>query len=141
MMARNHQVLCKLMELKVITIEFYRLLKFHNMTRWRVSFVVGNPKRIKSMYQVKTNVDSGVFKAIQKVAIEAFDIKEEQFKLFVLRYQNSRDVIYHRGTRSKHTKCPNLLCTLGPPVSKGYTSTEFTNFLLNKCATYYLVMV
>ncbi|CCH65564.1 hypothetical protein RINTHM_11040 [Richelia intracellularis HM01] len=51
------------------------------------------------MYQVKTNVDSGVFKAIQKVAIEALAIKEEQFKLFVLRYQNSRDIIYHRGTR------------------------------------------
>ena len=39
---------------------------------WRVGFVVGNALGIKGLGQVKTNVDSGVFKAIQKAAIAAF---------------------------------------------------------------------
>ena len=118
MMAKNHQLLYELMELKIITIEFYGLSKSYNITRWQV-FFVGNPKKIKSMYQVKTNVGSGVLKAIQKIAIETLAIREKQFKLFVLKYHNRRDVIYHREvitTRLTHLIIQTYFVCLDPCI-------------------------
>ncbi len=45
-------------------IEFQSLSKSYNMTVGRVGFVLGNPTEIKGLGHVKTNVDSGIFKAI-----------------------------------------------------------------------------
>lgn len=47
-----------------LNIEFQSLSKSYNMTAGRVGFVVGNPSEIKGLGRVKTNVDSGIFKAI-----------------------------------------------------------------------------
>ena len=58
---------------KDVAIEFHSTSKSYNMTGWRVGFVVGNATGIKGLGQVKTNVDSGVFKAVQKAAIAAFE--------------------------------------------------------------------
>lgn len=54
-----------------LNIEFQSLSKSYKMTAGWVGFVVGNPTEIKGLGQVKTNVDSGIFKAIQRAAIAA----------------------------------------------------------------------
>ena len=46
--------------------------KAYNMTGWRVAFACGNAQAIKALGTVKTNIDSGVFTAVQDAAIEAF---------------------------------------------------------------------
>ena len=58
---------------KDIALEFHSLSKTYNMTGWRVGFALGNEKIIKALGTVKTNIDSGVFKAIQRAAVSAFD--------------------------------------------------------------------
>ncbi len=52
-------------------IEFNSLSKTFNMTGWRIGYAVGNKEIIKSLGKYKTNVDSGVFNAVQYAAIEA----------------------------------------------------------------------
>lgn len=56
---------------KDVAIEFYSLSKTYNMTGWRVAFAAGNPALVAGLGKVKTNVDSGVFRAVQRAAIAA----------------------------------------------------------------------
>ncbi len=53
------------------TIEFYSLSKTYNMTGWRVGYAVGNATLVGALGKIKTNVDSGVFGAVQEAAIAA----------------------------------------------------------------------
>ncbi|MCC6751574.1 MAG: LL-diaminopimelate aminotransferase [Deltaproteobacteria bacterium] len=54
-------------------IEFHSLSKTYNMTGWRVAFAVGNATLVGALGKIKTNVDSGVFGAVQEAAIAALD--------------------------------------------------------------------
>lgn len=54
-------------------IEFHSLSKTFNMTGWRIGFAVGHPAIISSLATVKSNVDSGVFNAIQAAGAVALD--------------------------------------------------------------------
>jgi LL-diaminopimelate aminotransferase len=54
-----------------IAVEFHSLSKTYDMTGWRVGMAVGNAEVVKLLGQVKTNVDSGIFQAVQLAAIEA----------------------------------------------------------------------
>lgn len=54
-------------------IEFYSLSKTYNMTGWRVGFAVGNAELVAALGKIKTNMDSGVFGAVQEAAIAALE--------------------------------------------------------------------
>jgi LL-diaminopimelate aminotransferase len=56
-----------------IGLEFHSLSKTHNMTGWRVGMAVGNAELIRLLGQIKTNLDSGIFQAVQRAAIVALD--------------------------------------------------------------------
>ena len=56
---------------KDVGIEFHSLSKTYNMTGWRLGFAVGNAESISALSIIKTNIDSGVFKAIQRAGVEA----------------------------------------------------------------------
>ena len=56
-----------------VCIEFNSLSKTYNMTGWRIGFACGNKEILAGLLKVKTNVDSGVFEAIQEAAIAAMD--------------------------------------------------------------------
>lgn len=60
------------------TIELFSMSKSYNMTGWRIAFAVGNKDLIKSLYRVKSTVDSGQFQPIQWAAITALQGKEEE---------------------------------------------------------------
>lgn len=119
---------------KEVAIEFHSLSKSYNMTGWRVGFVVGNAQGIKGLSQVKTNVDSGVFKAVQKAAIAAFESTEDQLQAVMSVYQRRRDLIV-KGLQALGwpLKAPQATLYVWVPVPKGYTSTEFVSILLEKC--------
>ena len=57
---------------KDVAIELFSASKAYNMTGWRVAFACGNAQAIKALGTVKSNIDSGVFTAVQDAAIEAF---------------------------------------------------------------------
>ncbi len=58
---------------KDVSVEFHSLSKTFNMTGWRLGFAVGNADIIAALAQVKGNVDSGQFNAIQWAGAEALE--------------------------------------------------------------------
>ncbi len=119
---------------KDIAIEFHSLSKSYNMTGWRVGFVVGNAQGIKGLGQVKTNVDSGVFKAIQRAAIAGLSTTESELQAVMSVYQKRRDIIV-KGLQSLgwQIQAPKATLYVWAPVPKGFTSAEFVTLLLEKC--------
>ena len=64
---------------KDVAVEFYSCSKTFNMTGWRVGWVVGNAAAIESLVQIKSNMDNGVFTAMQRAgaaALEGYDRPE-----------------------------------------------------------------
>ncbi|MEH1942580.1 MAG: pyridoxal phosphate-dependent aminotransferase [Nostoc sp.] len=120
---------------KDVAIEFHSLSKSYNMTGWRVGFVVGNAIGIKGLAQVKTNVDSGVFKAIQTCAIAAYSTTTEaELQAIISVYQNRRNIIVN-GLQSLGwpIQPPKATLYVWTPVPPGYSSAEFVTLLLDKC--------
>ncbi|MDP5339596.1 MAG: LL-diaminopimelate aminotransferase [Nodularia sp. (in: cyanobacteria)] len=119
---------------KDVAIEFHSLSKSYNMTGWRIGFVVGNAIGIQALRQVKTNVDCGVFKAIQKAAIAAYSTSEAELQALISGYQKRRDIIV-QGLQSLGwpIEPPKATLYVWVPVPPGYSSTEFVSLLLDKC--------
>ena len=119
---------------KDVAIEFHSLSKSYNMTGWRVGFVCGAALGIQGLGQVKTNVDSGVFKAIQRAAMAAFQTTEAALQDLMRVYQRRRDLIV-AGLQSLGWPLvpPKATLYVWAPVPQGYTSTEFATLLLEKC--------
>lgn len=78
---------------KDCAIEFYSHSKSYNMTGWRIGFACGNKKAIKALGTIKNNIDSGVFKAIQEAAIEAYNTPKSKTDELNKIYQKRRDII------------------------------------------------
>ncbi|MCQ8894786.1 MAG: LL-diaminopimelate aminotransferase [Methanolinea sp.] len=78
---------------KEVAIEMHSLSKTYNMTGWRIGMAVGNRDIIAGLGRVKTNVDSGVFDAVQRAAISALlgpsDCVEQACRV----YQERRDTL------------------------------------------------
>ncbi len=90
---------------------------------------------IKGLAQVKTNVDSGVFKAIQVCAIAAYsNTTEVELQAIISVYQNRRDIIV-KGLQSLSwpIQPPKATLYVWTPVPPGYSSAEFVTLLLDKC--------
>ncbi len=119
---------------KDVAIEFHSLSKSYNMTGWRVGFVAGNATGIKALGQVKTNVDSGIFKAIQRAAIAGFQTTESDLQALMSVYGQRRDLIVE-GLKSLGwpLEAPKATLYIWAPVPSGYSSTEFVTLLLEKC--------
>ncbi|HSJ54176.1 MAG TPA: aminotransferase class I/II-fold pyridoxal phosphate-dependent enzyme, partial [Anaerolineae bacterium] len=54
-----------------VALEFNSLSKTYNMAGWRVGMAVGNPVAVAALATVKTNIDSGMFRAIQDASVLA----------------------------------------------------------------------
>ncbi|WP_442949405.1 aminotransferase class I/II-fold pyridoxal phosphate-dependent enzyme [Nostoc sp.] len=88
------------------------------------------------MTQVKTNVDSRVFKAIQACAIAAYStITEAELQAIMSAYQNRRDMIVN-GLRSLGwpIQPPKATVYAWTPVPPEYSSVEFVRLLLDNVA-------
>ena len=77
-----------------VAIELNSLSKTFNMAGWRVGMVVGKGEIIKSILQVKSNMDSGMFLGIQKGAVEALNCSKEWFKELNKTYIKRRKIVW-----------------------------------------------
>jgi LL-diaminopimelate aminotransferase len=76
-----------------VGIEMHSLSKTYNMTGWRIGMAVGNEEILAGLGRVKTNIDSGVFNAIQHAAITALTGSQDCVKQACATYQERRDVL------------------------------------------------
>jgi LL-diaminopimelate aminotransferase len=78
---------------KALSVEFHTLSKTYNMAGWRVGFVVGNRQIIQSLRTLKTNLDYGIFAAIQTAAETALRLPDEYLHTVQERYRTRRDFL------------------------------------------------
>lgn len=119
-----------------IALEFHSLSKTYNMTGWRIGFALGNEKVIKALSTVKTNIDSGIFKAIQRAGIAAFETPKDIIEKNNSIYKERRDVaikgLKELGWNIKEPiKATFYLWLSIPPSFK--KSTDFATTMLDKC--------
>jgi LL-diaminopimelate aminotransferase len=74
-------------------IEFYSLSKTYNMTGWRIGFAVGNPTLVAALGKIKTNLDSGVFGAVQEAAVAAMTADQACVAKMRALYRERRDLL------------------------------------------------
>jgi len=115
-------------------IEFHSLSKTFNMTGWRIGFAVGNAQVLASLAKVKSNVDSGIFTAIQQAGIEALlGIDRPEIKAQMDLYRRRRDVLV-RGLRESgwHVSAPDATFFVWSRCLHGLKSMETSARLLDE---------
>lgn len=118
---------------KDVGVEFHSLSKTYNMTGWRLGFVVGNQQVLAGLGKVKSNLDSGVFQAIQEAGITALNLDDSVTDGLRKIYQERRDVLVP-GLKKLGLEVdpPPAAFYVWVTVPKGYTSASFTAHLLEK---------
>jgi LL-diaminopimelate aminotransferase len=118
---------------KEIGIEFHSLSKTFNMTGWRIGFAVGCPEIISVLGRVKTNIDSGIFQAIQEAGIVALNHFDTPIPEIIQIYEKRREVMV-KGLREigLEVEWPKATFYLWIQVPRGYTSTQFATLLLEQ---------
>jgi LL-diaminopimelate aminotransferase len=115
-----------------VAIEFHSLSKTFNMTGWRVGFAVGNPELVAGLGKVKTNVDSGVFQAVQEAAIAALTGDPSVVDDLRAMYRERRDALV-TGLQAIGLACdpPQGTFYVWVPVPRGITAAD----LATRCLT------
>lgn len=118
---------------KDIAIELHSLSKAYNMTGWRIGFAIGNAYAIKALAQLKSNIDTDVFRAIQMAAIAAFNGPTNDIERCNKLYQERRDVAV-AGFRRLGWDVQPIKATfyMWLPVPTGMTSAEFSTVMLEE---------
>ncbi|MGK7928651.1 MAG: aspartate aminotransferase [Spirulina sp.] len=111
---------------KEIGVEFHTLSKTYNMAGWRVGFVVGNSRIIQGLRTLKTNLDYGIFAAIQKAAETALQLPDTYVQDVQERYRSRRDFLI-AGLAELGWNVPKSKATmyLWIPCPVGMKSTDF----------------
>jgi LL-diaminopimelate aminotransferase len=116
-----------------IGVEFHSLSKTYHMTGWRIGMVVGNANMIRALFQVKSNLDSGIPQAIQYAAVEALRGSQERIAERNAIFQRRRDkltkVLNEIGLKAR---IPQATFYVWAKVPSGYTSIDYTRELLDE---------
>ncbi|HET9782026.1 MAG TPA: LL-diaminopimelate aminotransferase [Candidatus Dormibacteraeota bacterium] len=118
---------------KEVGLEFHSLSKTYNMTGWRIGWVCGRPDLVNLIGQLKTNIDSGIFQAVQWAAIEALNGGEDETKaacaVYAKRHRLVADTLNSLGW---DIRPPRATFYVWAPVPKGYDSIGFATRVLDQ---------
>ena len=118
---------------KEVGLEFHSLSKTYNMTGWRIGWVCGRADLIATIGQLKTNIDSGIFQAVQWAAIEALNGGEEETRaacdVYERRHRRVADTLNSLGWSIKP---PRATFYVWAPVPKGFDSISFAGHVLDQ---------
>jgi LL-diaminopimelate aminotransferase len=111
---------------KDVGVEVFSLSKSYNMTGWRCAAVVGNAQAIETYWRLKTNIDSGMFDAVQLAGVAALspDADAEVAAMSEL-YVRRRDLVCEalKGI-GVDVKPPRSTIYVWAPVPEGFASSE-----------------
>jgi len=115
-----------------VGVEFHSLSKTYNMTGWRIGMAVGNAAMIDALMRVKSNLDSGVPQAIQRMAIAALEGPQDCIEEHNAVYQRRRDrLVEALRALGLAVQPPRASLYVWARVPKGYTSMGFAARLLD----------
>jgi len=118
---------------KDVGIEFHSLSKTYNMTGWRIGWAAGNAEIIGGLGRIKSNIDSGIFEAIQVAGIEALEGDQQCLDDMRAIYTERRDILVD-GLKKLgiNAIAPKATFYVWFEVPSGYTSASFAGLLLEK---------
>ena len=120
---------------KEVGVEVFSLSKGYNMTGWRCAAILGNAEAIQSYWRLKTNVDSGLFEAIQMAGVAALEGPEEPLRGMNETYARRRDLVVSAlGAIGVDVASPKGTIYVWAPVPEGHTSTSFCELVLEEAA-------
>jgi len=120
---------------KEVGVEVFSLSKGYNMTGWRCAAILGNAEAIQTYWRLKTNVDSGLFEAIQMAGVAALDGPSGPLEQMNAIYTRRRDLVVS-ALREIGVDVPSPKGTIyvWAPVPEGHTSTSFCELVLEEAA-------
>lgn len=117
-----------------VAIEFHSLSKTYNMTGWRIGMACGSAEAIEALGRVKTNIDSGIFNALQLAGIAALDGPQDCIAEMASIYERRRDLMLEtfEGAGWANLVPPKGSVFVWLPVPDGQDSATFTELLLRE---------
>ena len=120
---------------KEVGVEVFSLSKGFNMTGWRCAAILGNADAVSSYWRLKTNVDSGLFEAVQLAGAAALEGPRERIAEMNEIYAQRRDLVVGAlreiGVGVEKRKGTIYVWA---PVPEGHTSTSFAELVLEEAA-------
>ena len=118
---------------KDVAIEFGSLSKSHNMTGWRIGWCVGSADAVGILGTVKTNLDSGIWDAVQRAGIAALDGPQDHLDRLRAVYQKRRDLVVGTlNTLGWDLEPPLGSIYVWLPTPDGQSSAQFAELLLDR---------
>lgn len=118
---------------KDIGVEVYTLSKTYNMAGWRVGFAVGNAEIIEAINIMQDHLYVSLFPAVQKAAIAALTGNQTCVKELVNLYERRRNALIQACRKvGWDVTAPAGSFFAWLPVPKGFTSEEFSDYVLEK---------
>jgi LL-diaminopimelate aminotransferase len=118
---------------KEVGVEVFSLSKGWNMTGWRTAAVVGNADAVNAYWRLKTNIDSGIFEAVQLAAAAALDAgpPPEMPAIYARRRDLVCDALREIGVE---VTPPKGTIYVWAPVPEGHTSASYCEMVLEESA-------
>ena len=118
---------------KEVGVEIFSISKGWNMTGWRSGLVAGNAEVVERYRQLKTNLDSGMFEAVQRATIAALTESRDFPKEMSEVYRRRRDLVAEGLTAiGLEVTPPRATPYFWVRVPEGHTSESFTELVLEQ---------
>ena len=118
---------------KDVGVEVFSLSKGFNMTGWRCAAILGNEEAIKTYWRLKTNVDSGMFDAIQLAGVAALTGPQGPLVRMNETYARRRDLVVSALREiGVDVTPPKGTIYVWAPVPEGHSSTSFAELVLEE---------
>jgi LL-diaminopimelate aminotransferase len=120
---------------KEVGVEVFSLSKGYNMTGWRTAAILGNPEAVEAYWRLKTNVDSGMFEAVQLAAAAALEDGDGTAREMSATYQRRRDLVCAALAEiGVDVIPPRGTIYIWAPVPEGHTSESYCELVLEESA-------
>jgi LL-diaminopimelate aminotransferase len=120
---------------KEVGVEVFSLSKGFNMTGWRCAAILGNPEAIATYWRLKTNVDSGLFEAVQLAGAAALSGPRGPIERMNETYSRRRDLVVGAlRDIGVQVEAPKGTIYVWAPVPEGHSSTSFSELVLEEAA-------
>src|SRR5829696_4725593 len=120
---------------KEVGVEVFSLSKGYNMTGWRCAAILGNADAVHAYWRLKTNVDSGLFEAVQLAGAAALRGPREAVEEMCRIYQRRRNLVVDAlSAIGVEVKPPRGTIYVWAPVPEGHSSTSFAELVLEEAA-------
>ncbi|MDE2769015.1 MAG: aminotransferase class I/II-fold pyridoxal phosphate-dependent enzyme, partial [Chloroflexota bacterium] len=114
-------------------VEFHSLSKTYNMTGWRIGWAAGNAAVIEALARVKSNMDSGMFAAIEAAGVAALEMPEEWISRRNKALEARRDrVVAALRRMGLAPEVPAASLYVWTPVPQGFDSSSFAAHVIDE---------